>query len=125
MKSHLDEILKQINEVELEKLLKNRVYALICDDCGGGGADGQKTCERCDGNGLHTWRTTELKDDLEKLIRTSLISLLEKYGEEIIQKIYPKNPQQIESEREWDEAIREGNIKDARLKVKEIITNLK
>ncbi len=49
---------------EIEKKLKDSVWANICPKCKGGGADGANTCNKCGGSGLVEWRLEPFKEIL-------------------------------------------------------------
>lgn len=47
---------------KISQIIKNCVYAIICDKCNGGGSDsvngnGDKKCPECNGTGLTKWET--------------------------------------------------------------------
>ena len=130
-KQVIEQMEKEFDETKLEKLLINRVYGLICKDCAGGGADGQDTCQKCEGCGIHSWKSTELKDDLIKLYKSSIRTLLEAFAEELIGKdettfILKKTPETELLIDEVPTSLDRNRFRDMqRNKAKEIINSLK
>jgi hypothetical protein len=61
---------------ELEKILKNNVWGLVCT-CGGGGLDNNKTCDICNGTGIYNWEYGTAIKQISSLLEQEKIKWLE------------------------------------------------
>lgn len=56
---------------KIENIIEMQSLALICEDCRGGGADGEENCKKCKGTGLHTWRFGYAAKEILKFFESS------------------------------------------------------
>jgi hypothetical protein len=70
---------------ELNSLVENNLWAWVCPDCDGGGANGDRTCKTCKGRGVYKWETDLLLDKISQLLSERRKETLE----EIYQKFFP------------------------------------
>ena len=66
---------------QIKEMVKQTTYGLICEECGGGGTFEGSTCEKCEGHGIHTWRTNHLGEKF-KLFLSDSIAQAEQEGYE-------------------------------------------
>ena len=57
---------------QIEEMVKQTTYGLICEVCGGGGMVKNSVCEKCEGQGVHTWRTNHLGEKIKSFLATSI-----------------------------------------------------
>lgn len=82
LQQYQEDTLKKFDE-NIEEMVKQTTYGLICEECGGGGMSGDNTCTKCGGHGIHTWRTNHLSEKIKDFLKSSLKGQLEVAGEEI------------------------------------------
>ena len=52
----------------IEQILEQNVWGIVCDKCGGGGADGQNKCSKCKGTGIYNWHYELAIEKIDNLI---------------------------------------------------------
>jgi len=71
MKNYTEKRLEEFDE-QIEEMVKQTTYGLICEVCGGGGMFENLVCKKCEGHGLHTWRTNHLGEKIKDFLATSI-----------------------------------------------------
>ena len=69
--TYIEKRLAEFDE-QIEEMVKQTTYGLICEVCGGGGMFENLVCEKCQGHGLHTWRTNHLGEKIKAFLTTSI-----------------------------------------------------
>jgi len=53
---------------ELDLFIKDNLWAWVCPDCDGGGANGSRICKTCKGRGVYKWETELLLEEVSQLL---------------------------------------------------------
>jgi len=75
---------------QIEEMVKQTTYGLICEVCGGGGMFEDLVCKKCEGHGIHTWRTNHLGEKIKSFLATKIQQAVAEEREEVIKEIATK-----------------------------------